>query len=129
MDSLKNTETAPGGERRSTARQVPESLLSRWIGSKQNSSSLDVKFLICLLVICGGAAFVGAVPTRLCGHDDFFLLDNGWRIVCGQRPHLDFFSPWGPVMFLVVGMGLGLSNASANGIGYGDAIFGLVIGL
>ena len=129
MDSLKNTETAPGGERRSTARQVPESLLSRWIGSKQDSSSLDVKFLICLLVICGGAAFVGAVPTRLCGHDDFFLLDNGWRIVCGQRPHLDFFSPWGPVMFLVVGMGLGLSNASANGIGYGNAIFGLVIGL
>jgi len=32
-------------------------------------------------------------------------------------------------MFLVVGMGLTLSNASANGIGYGSGIFGLVIGL
>ena len=82
-----------------------------------------------LFIICGTTAFVGAVPTRMAGQDTFFLLDNGWRIVCGQRPHLDFFSPWGPVTFLIVGMGLTLSNASANGIGYGNAIFGLIIGL
>ena len=130
MDSLKSTESQPGGAKReSTARQVLESLLSRWTGFRQSSSGFNVRFLLCLLIICGGTAFVGAVPTRIYGHDDFFLLDNGWRIVCGQRPHLDFFSPWGPVMFLVVGIGLGLSNASADGIGYGNAIFGLIIGL
>ncbi len=90
---------------------------------------MDKRFLVCLLVICGATAFVGAVPTRIFGHDDFFLLDNGWRVLCGQRPHLDFFSPWGPVMFLVVGMGLALANGSVNGIGYGNAIVGLIIGL
>jgi hypothetical protein len=106
-----------------------ESLLSYWMDSNQTSSSLIIKYLVSLLIICGATAFVGAVPTRIYGHDDFFLLANGWRIVCGQRPHLDFFSPWGPVTFLVVGLGLALSKASANGIGYGNAIFGLLIGL
>ena len=110
-------------------RRVLDPFLSYWTDSSQKSCSLSIKYLVCLLIICGATAFVGAVPTRIFGHDNFFLLDNGWRIVCGQRPHLDFFSPWGPVMFLVVGMGLTLSHASANGIGYGTAIFGLVIGL
>jgi hypothetical protein len=130
MDGLTGTQTPPGGaEPDSIARRVLESFLSRWMGSSQSSSRLSVQFLVCLLIICGATAFVGAVPTRIFGHDDFFLLDNGWRIVCGQRPHLDFFSPWGPVMFLVVGMGLTLANFSVNGIGYGNAIVGLIIGL
>lgn len=110
-------------------RRVLKSLWSLWTGFSQSNFSFNVLFLVCLLIICGATAFVGAVPTRSCGQDNFFLLDNGWRIVCGQRPHLDFSSSWGPVMFLAVGMGLGLSNASANGIGYGNAIFGLIIGL
>ncbi len=110
-------------------RREPESFWSYWMDSGHNSSRLSLKYLVCLLIICGATAFVGAVPTRIFGHDNFFLLDNGWRIFCGQRPHIDFFSPWGPVMFLVVGLGLTLSGASANGVGYGNAIFGLIIGL
>lgn len=130
MDGLTDTQTSPGGaEPGSIARRLIEYLMSRWMASGQSSSRLGVKFLVCLSLICGGTAFVGTVPIRMYGHDTFLLLDNGWRIVCGQRPHLDFFSPYGPVMFLVVGMGLGLSNASANGIGYGNAICGLIIGL
>ena len=86
-------------------------------------------FLSCLIVICGTAAFIGAVPTRVFGHDIFFLLDNGWRIINGQRPHIDYYSPWGPVSFLIVGLGLILSNYSVDGVGYGSAIFGLIIGL
>jgi hypothetical protein len=130
MDNLADAKTPPGGaERGSVAQRVLESLWSRWTGSSQSSLSLSVEFLVCLLIMCAATAFVGAVPTRVCGHDNFFLLDNGWRIICGQRPHLDFFSPWGPVIFLVVGMGLALANTSVNGIGYGNAIVGLIIGL
>lgn len=86
-------------------------------------------FVACLLVICGTAVFIGVVPTQVFGHDDFFLLDNGWRVVCGLRPHLDFYSPWGPLTFLIVALGMLLSNASPNAIGYGSAIVGLVVGL
>ena len=35
---------------------------------------------------------------------------------------------WGPVMFLVSGLGLTISRHSANGIGYGSAIVALVVG-
>ena len=86
-------------------------------------------FVVCLLLICGTTAFIGIVPTRIFGHDNFFLLGNGWRVFCGQRPHLDFYSPWGPLTFLIVALGLFLSNASPNALGYGSAIVGLLIGL
>ena len=84
-------------------------------------------FPVCLIGICGTAVFMGAVPTRVFGHDTFFLLENGWRALNGQRPHIDYASPWGPVTFLIVGLGLTLSHYTANGIGYGNALFGLLI--
>jgi hypothetical protein len=80
-------------------------------------------------VICGTAFFIGAVPTRVFGHDIFFLLENGWRVVNGQRPHVDYASAWGPVTFLIAGLGLTLSGFTVDGIGYGNAIFGLLISL
>jgi hypothetical protein len=81
-----------------------------------------------LALICGTTALVGAVPTRVFGHDIFFLLDNGWRVINDQRPHLDYYSPWGPVTFLVTAMGLTISGYSVDGIGYGNALVALLIG-
>jgi hypothetical protein len=86
-------------------------------------------FLICLAILCGATVLTGAVPTRIYGHDIFFLLGNSWRIVNGMRPHVDFYSPWGPVTFLTVALGLKLSHNTVNGVGYGTAVFGLVTGL
>jgi hypothetical protein len=79
--------------------------------------------------MCAIAALAGAVPTHQYGHDIFFLLDNGWRVIEGQRPHVDYASPWGPVMFLITGLGLKLSGYSVNGVGWGNAITGLLMGL
>jgi len=86
-------------------------------------------FPACLIAVCGTAVFIGAVPTRVFGHDIFFLLDNGWRAVNGQRPHVDYASPWGPVTFLIAGLGLRMSGYTVDGIGYGNALFGLLVGL
>src|SRR5208337_1301460 len=128
MDNLTGVKTPSGAAQISSIpRRGIESVRSSLAG--RGPTAPGVWFFVCLLVICGATAFVGAVPTRIFGGDNFFLLDNGWRIVCGQRPHLDFFSPWGPVMFLLVGMGLSLAGGSVNGIGYGNAIAGLIIGL
>jgi hypothetical protein len=74
-------------------------------------------------------AYIGAVPTLIYGHDAFFFLDNGWRAVHGLRPHLDYWSGWGPLMFLIVAFGLKLSHASPNAIGYGSSLVGLITGL
>ena len=124
---------APGGPQgnsgvvgREGARGVP---LSPWMKRRAGAWREGVIFISCLLLICGVAAFTGVVPTIVLGHDNFLWLGNGWRVLCGQRPHVDYYSPWGPVSFLIVGLGLAISNASPNALGYGSAIFGLVMGL
>ncbi|QWV95113.1 hypothetical protein KP004_08030 [Geomonas oryzisoli] len=86
-------------------------------------------FLLFLVGICAAAVYIGAVPTRKFGHDIFFLLDNGWRVVTGQRPHLDYTSPWGPLSFLVVASGLAASHYSVDAIGYGNAMFAFAAGI
>ena len=101
-----------------------EFFLRFWHGSNGR-----VVFLAGLVTLCAAAAFIGAVPTHQYGHDIFTLLENGWRVVSGQRVHVDYVSPWGPVMFLIVGLGLRISGYSVNGVGYGSAIVGLIIGL
>jgi len=89
---------------------------------------LLLAFLSGLALICGATVFIGAVPTRIYGHDIFTYLATGWRLINGQRPHLDFTSPWGPVGFLASALGLTISHHSADGIGYGSAIVALIVG-
>jgi hypothetical protein len=86
-----------------------------------------VIFWTALLLICAATVYTGAVTTHMFGHDIFFLLDNGWRVVSGQRPHLDYTSAWGPITFVIIGLGLKLSQFSVNGIGYGNAVFAFLV--
>lgn len=130
MDILNHAPEEPGESAedlpRGSARDV---FFLPWRKLGAGAARWRLLFVACLLLICGTAVFIGVVPTQIFGHDDFFLLDNGWRVVCGLRPHLDFYSPWGPLTFLIVGLGMVLSNASPNAIGYGSAIVGLLLGL
>jgi hypothetical protein len=130
MDILNHAQEEPGESAECLPRgSVRDILLLSWKTLGAGAARGRVLFVACLLLICGTAVFIGVVPTRVFGHDDFFLLDNGWRVVCGLRPHLDFYSPWGPLTFLIVGLGMVISNASPNAIGYGNAIVGLLVGL
>lgn len=130
MDTVSH---APRGSEGSTEKlsrgKVGDIFLKPWRRLRDGAARGRLLFVAGLLLICGTAAFVGVAPTVVFGHDNFFLLDNGWRILNGQRPHLDFYSPWGPVTFLIVGLGMALSNSSPNAIGYGSAIVGLLAGL
>ena len=120
-----------------TVRHVLASLFERiftdilivWRTKESRSAWLTLSFLAALLAVCAGVAWIGAVPTFIDGHDNFFLLENGWRVLHGLRPHLDFWSPWGPLTFLIVALGLKLSHSSPDGLAYGSAIFALVAGL
>ena len=80
-----------------------------------------------LLLIAGLAAFIGAAHTKIYGHDIFVLLDNGWRVLNGQRVHADYASPFGPLSFLIAALGLAITG-NVNGIGVGSALFSLGVG-
>ena len=99
-----------------------------WGANEVRPRRLFAAFFSGLALICGATALMGAVPTRLFGHDIFFLLDNGWRVINGQRPHWDYYSPWGPVTFLITAAGLAISGYSVDGIGYGNALAALIMG-
>jgi hypothetical protein len=130
MDTLSHLSGEPDGSSDSVPqRSAWDIFLLPWRKLSAGAARWRLFFVACLLLICGTTAFIGIVPTWVFGHDNFFLLDNGWRVFCGQRPHLDFYSPWGPLTFLIVALGLLISNASPNAIGYGSAIVGLLIGL
>ncbi|MGC2108659.1 MAG: hypothetical protein WA655_04035, partial [Candidatus Korobacteraceae bacterium] len=106
-----------------------ERFLALWEDSKAlPEARLAFGYFIGLAFLCGATAFIGAVPTRIFGHDVFLSLDNGWRVINGQIPHVDFVSSWGPVWYLASALGLSLSGHSANGIGYGNAIVALIVG-
>jgi hypothetical protein len=85
-------------------------------------------FLLPAAVVCGAVAYVGAVRTHACGHDVFVFLDGAWRMWNGQRPHVDFYSVMGPLIYLVTAAGLALSGLKVEGIGYGLALFAAAAG-
>jgi hypothetical protein len=130
MNGLKHPpQSSPVSVPTPLSRRIWKSFHSFWCMSRNEICSRWYFFPVCLTVICGTAFFVGAVPTRVFGHDIFFLLENGWRVVNGQRPHVDYASAWGPVTFLIAGLGLTFSGFTVDGIGYGNAIFGLLVSL
>jgi hypothetical protein len=82
-----------------------------------------------VLLVSGLTATTSPIHARLYGHDIFFLLDNGWRALHGQRVHLDYSSAWGPLTFLLIAGGLAVSGTSVAAVGYTNALVALATGL
>src|SRR6185295_2850858 len=71
----------------------------------------------------------GIVPMRSYVHDMVFFADNGWRVLWGQRPHVDYSSGLGPVTYLLSALGIKLAGGNVNGLGYANALAGVAIGI
>ena len=85
-----------------------------------SDSSRYLRTFATLLIL----AFIGIVVTFQLrtgpvinvrfGHDVLFLLDGAWRILNGQVPHTGFHTVLGPVIFLIVALGMKLGGVSAG---------------
>ena len=71
----------------------------------------------------------GIVPMRSYVSDVMYFAENGWRVLWGQRPHVDYSSGLGPVSFLLAALGLKLAGGSLDGLGYGSAVAAMAIGI
>ena len=124
-----DTSNQSEGRKNSVAETCFEHFLAVWQDSKvQSSSRIWMVFFAGLVLICGATWLIGAVPTKIYGHDVFMWLAGGWRALNGQRAHVDFTSPFGPLMFMITGLGLEISHHSVDGVGYGSAIVALIVG-
>ncbi|HZY98708.1 MAG TPA: hypothetical protein VFE36_03975 [Candidatus Baltobacteraceae bacterium] len=93
-------------------------------------SRADAVFVAALVIVAGICTYIGiALPLGSFADDAFFLLGNAYRVAGGQIPHVDFSSPWGPVIFLIEATGLHLSGMRPNGLGYSNALFGSLIAI
>jgi hypothetical protein len=82
-----------------------------------------------LLSIFAATWFVGIVPTRTHPYDSLFFAESGWRTLLGQRPHVDYYSPFGDGAQLLLAAGQWMAGGTLEGIGYLSACFGLLMGV
>lgn len=86
-------------------------------------------FVLVLAGLCWVRAYIGLLGPRFFNHDVFMVLDGAWRMLNAQRPHVDFNSMVGPVAYAPAVLGLALTHGYVSGFGYGQAIFGFLIGI
>lgn len=82
-----------------------------------------------LLAMVASRCWVAMYGVRYYTWDGFLVLDGAWRMLNGQRPHVDFNSIIGPAAYLPTVVGLFLASNTAAGFGCGQALVALVLGL
>jgi hypothetical protein len=85
--------------------------------------------LVLVFAACSVPLVLGLPHTSMYGHDLFILLDGGWRVLEGQRPHVNFYSAFGPVTYLIAAAGLWLGKLRVEGILYATVAVGVVLGV
>ena len=86
-------------------------------------------FGVVLVTMVAVRASVAMYGSTCFSHDGFMVLDGAWRMLNGQRPHVDFNSMIGPVAYLPTLVGFLFAGNTAAGFGYGQALMGLVLGI
>jgi len=104
------------------------------ISAVWNFPALDrvgIRILLAVFILgaCYMRAYIGLWGVRMYLQDAFQMLDGGWRILNGQIPHIDFYTGLGPVSYLIAAGGIVLAKGNADGLAYGQALFGCVMGL
>ena len=83
--------------------------------------------LVLVLLTAGFMVVMGATVMLSFPWDVPFMLDGGWRIMNGQIPHVDFYTPLGPVALLIWAFGMSLGGACVSSISYANAFLLVVL--
>ncbi len=89
---------------------------------------IRVTLLLLVTGFCLARAYVGLMGTQGYSHDAFMLLDGAWRMLNGQRPHIDFYSHVGVLTYAPTLVGFWITNGMPAAFGYGQAVSGLLLG-
>lgn len=65
---------------------------------------------------------MGAVPQHAYSLDIFNPLDGAWRIEQGQLPFVNFYTIYGPLVYLVPWLGVWLAGATADAFAIGNGL-------
>lgn len=102
---------------------LPEIIIK--IFTEDSSRSYRLLFLLLISIIASLAIIlisVGIPPITALPTDISILLESGWRIISGQTPHLDYYSPLGSFTSLLIAFGMKITSPSASSIAYGNVL-------
>jgi len=98
-------------------------LLGAFLADRPGAYRLALVGLVAIVLVTLGMLFsFGCTHQWSCAWDSAFLLDGGWRLLAGQRPHVDFYSPLGAVPLLVTALGMLVAGPRGAALSYGPAI-------
>lgn len=103
--------------------------LDWWLQAKSSSLRYAIAAFLLIAAACGFVAWLGVPHAAIYGHDTFIALDGSWRVLHGQRPHVDFYSAFGPVPYLIAAAGLMSAGLRVDGLAYATAGIGFLIGI
>ncbi|HEX7361138.1 MAG TPA: hypothetical protein VF283_11675 [Bryobacteraceae bacterium] len=113
------------------AADAPSAIVSKFIALWNYPilrSPIGLAVLIAIVVaICGCRAWIGLAGMQEYCHDAFMMLDGAWRMLNGQRPHIDFFTNVGMLAYAPTAVGLWMAHNHAQGFGYGQALAGFLL--
>jgi hypothetical protein len=107
----------------------PRDLVFSTISRPSSRILVDCVSLMLVLLLCWISLAVHNTETADYGSDLFIALDGAWRVLCGQRPHIDFYSAFGPLAYLIGAAGLALAHFTVRGLAYATTGVGVILGL
>lgn len=73
--------------------------------------------LLAIVIITALALLALGPPVVIRFIDDMpILLDGGWRVYQGHIPHVDFYTPLGPLTLMLMGLGMVVAGPSVQGM-------------
>src|SRR5436309_1812916 len=110
-------------------RMLAARFIELWSSPVLDRPAVRAGVFIAVVLLCLARAYTGLSGIQVYTHDAFGALDGAWRLLNGQKPHADFYTPLGPLIYLLTAVGLRLSHGGAEGFGYSQALTGFVLGL
>lgn len=91
-------------------------------------SRMCVTLLLGIVLLTAGFLVKTGATVVLCYPGDIAgTLDGGWRVLNGQIPHVDFYTPLGSVTHLIVALGMRLGGPRVSSIAFANACLLLVL--
>jgi hypothetical protein len=72
--------------------------------------------LLILAALAGLVLYAGTLVQTACGNDVVVLLDGAWKVLHGYRPHADFYTPLGPLNYLLPALAMTVYGPDAFAI-------------
>ncbi len=117
------TQPRPQGSGSHSAAPLLETIVRKLASDSRKSRLLAFALLAVLTIeLAAAIAAAGCPVLNAMAWDVATMLDGGWRLLNGQKPHVDFYSPLGLLPLVLVAGGMKIGTASASAFAYSQAV-------